>query len=436
VEGSREAKVGQGRISPEQISRYYRLARANGIDAIITISNELNPRPQHIPYDVPHEVIGNIELYHWSWPHLGMVADMLLREEEHFDDEQYFILEEVVRYLDNETTEGGFQQMGPGWPDLIQRVFGDGQIAGTDVDVLSAIKSWHQEQASICVWLGRELQRHVSLHLNRSHKESQSMRLLEDAEEFVTTRQLRGTFHSSALARPIDVIADALRRNVTCRCSIGAPQDRRRYQSRISWLLEQLPESNFGDTMIHIVWDNGKKTCVALKRLRKDENEGRVDGALPIAFELSRSFDLAHKFAGPKLFVEGVDTAVSLFCDSIVRHLRAWQPRPVRDDQEPEAAQEAAPERVVIREANIPGGKVRIFGDGSIEHQTAAGTNWFRSFAELERSLRAKDSVKPPQEVADGNGRGHDASGQATADVPPTETLPAHDPVVKTVRDD
>ena len=38
-----EAKVGQGRISPDQLGRYYRLARANGIDAIITISNELNP---------------------------------------------------------------------------------------------------------------------------------------------------------------------------------------------------------------------------------------------------------------------------------------------------------------------------------------------------------------------------------------------------------
>lgn len=39
-----EAKVGQGKISPEQISRYFRLARANGIDTIITISNELCPR--------------------------------------------------------------------------------------------------------------------------------------------------------------------------------------------------------------------------------------------------------------------------------------------------------------------------------------------------------------------------------------------------------
>ena len=164
--------------------------------------------------------------------------------------------------------------MAPGWPDLIQRIFGDGEIAGSDPDVLGAVKSWHQQQSSICVWLGRELQRHVSLHLNRSHRESQSMRLLEDAEDFVSTKQLRATFNSSALARPIDVIADALRRNVTCRCSIGAPQDRRRYQSRISWLLEQLPEGNLGDTIVHIDWDNGQRTSVALRRLQERRERG------------------------------------------------------------------------------------------------------------------------------------------------------------------
>ena len=392
-----EAKVGQGRISPEQISRYYRLARANEIDAIITISNELTPRPQHIPYDVPDQVLGKIELYHWSWPHLGSVANMLLHEEEDFDDEQHFILEEVVRYLDNEALEGGFQQMASGWPGLIQKIFSTGQISGTDGDVLSAIKSWHQQQANICIWLGRELQRHVSLHLNRSHRESQSIRLLEDAEEFVTTKQLRATFHSSALSRPIDVIADALRRNVTCRCSIGAPEDRRRYQSRMSWLLEQLPEGNLGDTMVHIAWDNGQKTSVALKRLRANENEGRVDGALPIAFELSRSFDLAQKFGGPKLFVESVDSAISSYCDSIARHLRAWQPRPVRAEKEQAEVQEEVSDKVIVREANIPGGSVKVFDDGSIELQTAAGTRWFRSFAELERSLRASNGLQPHQ---------------------------------------
>ena len=52
-----------------------------------------------------------------------MVAEMLLPEEEEFDEEQHFILEEVVRYLDNETSEGGFQQMAPAGPILFRRYF-------------------------------------------------------------------------------------------------------------------------------------------------------------------------------------------------------------------------------------------------------------------------------------------------------------------------
>ena len=52
--------------------------------------------------------------------------------------------------------------------------------------------------------------------------------------------------------------------------------------------------------------------------------------------------------------------------------------------------------RAVVREANIPGGSVRVFDDASIELQTAAGTRWFRSFAELERSLRGSEGVKTP----------------------------------------
>jgi hypothetical protein len=56
-------------------------------------------------------------------------------------------------------------------------------------------------------------------------------------------------------------------------------------------------------------------------------------------------------------------------------------------------------DKVVVREANIPGGNVRVFDDASIELQTAAGTRWFRSFAELEHSLRASDGLKPPSKA-------------------------------------
>jgi hypothetical protein len=56
-------------------------------------------------------------------------------------------------------------------------------------------------------------------------------------------------------------------------------------------------------------------------------------------------------------------------------------------------------EKVVVREGNIPGGNVRVFDDASIELQTTAGTRWFRSFAELEHSLRASEGLKRCQEA-------------------------------------
>jgi hypothetical protein len=186
--------------------------------------------------------------------------------------------------------------------------------------------------------------------------------------------------------------------------------------------------------MVHIAWDNGQRTSISLKRLKKDENEGRLDGALPIAFELSRSFDLAQRFGGPRVFVEDVDSAVWTFYDSIARHLRDWQARPSRRElNESETSQEAdqPPEKVVIREASVPGGKAKVFDDGSIEIQTASGTKWFRSFTELERSLRGKDGVEPRQNATSesNNGGGHGGAVKAPAE--PGGVSPSDTPAVE-----
>jgi hypothetical protein len=201
-------------------------------------------------------------------------------------------------------------------------------------------------------------------------------------------------------------LGDALRRNVTCRCAIAAPLDKRRYQSRMSWLLEQLPEGKFAETMLHIEWDGGQRTCVSLSKLKKDENEGRVDGALPVTFELSRSFDLGQKFAGSQVFVEGVDSAVWSFCDTLARHLHEWQPPSVRADEPAEESVAASTvvtdhrdvgagrrDRIVVRKEQIPGGSVTIFDNRSIALTTSTGTQWFRNYAELERSLRGNGGL-------------------------------------------
>ena len=48
-----EAKTDNSEIDQEQIHRYAKIARAYGIDAVITLSNQLTPLPTHVPYSIP-----------------------------------------------------------------------------------------------------------------------------------------------------------------------------------------------------------------------------------------------------------------------------------------------------------------------------------------------------------------------------------------------
>ena len=51
-----EAKISRSDISEEQVHRYGDLARRYGIDAVITLSNQLVSLPTHLPYTVPKKL--------------------------------------------------------------------------------------------------------------------------------------------------------------------------------------------------------------------------------------------------------------------------------------------------------------------------------------------------------------------------------------------
>ena len=61
-----EAKVGGSRLDSAQMEVYLKLAKANGIDALVTISNDFAAVPDHHPVQVGRLPKG-VGLYHWSW---------------------------------------------------------------------------------------------------------------------------------------------------------------------------------------------------------------------------------------------------------------------------------------------------------------------------------------------------------------------------------
>jgi hypothetical protein len=402
-----EAKVGNARIRPDQIGRYYKIAKADGIDAIITVSSELTSRPEHLPYELPSEVNGGVEIYHWPWPTLSMIASTIVKEATSFDEEQAFILEEALRYLDHQNSETRAPTtMAPSWGNLVQRLRAGAAIRRDDADVIDALRSWHQAQASFCVALTRELGIQFSVRLRRQHRYDQKQLWADDLADFVGNKKLCFELDVPNAAGALSVTVDVLQRNVICSLSVKAPETPKQYLGKINWLLRQLPPESDGTTDIHVVWRHGHRTSRSLMDLRADPDIARLDrqGELPRAFEIVVATDLDRKF-GPQSLPPSVQAALLDFYESVVKHVRAARPSRTSDELEangkgvgdawmaPEEPGHGTERDVPLSESatepkpketgDISGRKYVIFDDGSVEIETAGGVKRFASVLEM-----------------------------------------------------
>ncbi|WP_255247176.1 hypothetical protein [Sphingopyxis sp. GW247-27LB] len=94
-----EAKVGNANLTNDQIEAYLTLAKANNIDAVITLSNQFTPLPTHHPLSISPILTRKVDLFHWSWGHVITQAQLLRDQEEVEDREQLILLSELQRFL-------------------------------------------------------------------------------------------------------------------------------------------------------------------------------------------------------------------------------------------------------------------------------------------------------------------------------------------------
>ncbi|MDA8716682.1 hypothetical protein N9M78_01855 [Alphaproteobacteria bacterium] len=114
-----EAKVGNNSLSLEQVTKYIEDARANGIDAVVTISNEFTPRVDQIPVSLTKRLLTKVKLYHLSWRLILSSAILLKNNKQIEDREKSFVLDELFRFLrDDSVGNKTFSQMPAAWKDV------------------------------------------------------------------------------------------------------------------------------------------------------------------------------------------------------------------------------------------------------------------------------------------------------------------------------
>ena len=249
-----EAKVRRARLDSDQVQAYLRLARANGVDAVITISNDFTAVPHHHPIRVSRPPRG-VDLFHWSWTSILTYAKVLLAAKEVEDREQLFLLDELVRFLDHPSTGVlRFDRMGGDWRSVVTSVVAGARLARTSDAVVDTVANWHQECRDLALKLTELVNANVVIRLPMAHRTDPRRRVVDDAATFCNTAALAVEFNVPAAASPIKVQADLRTRSIQVSMNLRAPGDRKSSRARTNWLLRQLAGSDAKDLHVRAIW--------------------------------------------------------------------------------------------------------------------------------------------------------------------------------------
>lgn len=334
-----EAKIGKAEIDADQVARYLDAAKINGIDAVITISNQFVARADISPVNIPKSMLKKVSLFHWSWTWIETQCDILSHQNRIDDSEQGFLVREFKRLLEHPATGiERFTQMGPNWKDVAQSVSNQETLKRTSPEVEQTVSAWHQELRDMSLLLSRHVREPVGVRIERSLISDPVARLKDGCKTLTEDHKLVGSFIVPAAASDIEVCADLMRRSIVFSMKLKAPQDRKSTKARVNWLLRMLKDDD-PRLAVRAHWPGRKPpTQKDVSILRDDPDAIDLGGsdAAPHSFEVLLIEMDAKKFVGRRTFIERLEACAADFYDLVGQNLRAWQappPKPVRAPQ-------------------------------------------------------------------------------------------------------
>lgn len=303
------------------------LARVNGFDAVLTISNQLTASPVESPLAIDARKLKKVALRHLSWWQVMTEARVEHKHRGISDPDQAWILGELIAYLDHERAgAGGFDDMGERWVSVRDGAR-EATLKASDAGVRDVASRWEQLVGYLSLGLTQDLGRQVEPIWPR--KLDASARRDLHVRSLVDQGKLLASIRVPDAAGPIDLEADLRGRRFRTATVVAAPKDGRP-ATRINWMLRQLTDAR-DDVLIEVRYPNQKEpTSCTLKDARaKPERllysaDPKRD---PMSFRIVMPRDLGMKrgrLAGS--FVLESKNQTSDFYRPIVQGLRAWAP--------------------------------------------------------------------------------------------------------------
>lgn len=280
-----EVKTGRNQLNVEQVTAYVDIARQEGFDAVITISNEISTTPGVHPVRVDGKKLKRVALHHLSWSQIHTEALIERFNQAISDPVQSWILTEFIRYLEYPKSGAlDFDDMGPSWV-TVREAASKQTLRSNDEETLDVVARFDQLVAFAGMRLARRLGVHVQPSLTRKEIADPPSRLQSQAMVLTKTGQLVGGLSVPDAVAPISITVDLRAGRVDSSVTVNSPESGRA-STRVNWILRQL------------------RQAPPQLMVRANVAHARIDGPSPT---------LAEALDDPKLLIEHPNADIRTF---------------------------------------------------------------------------------------------------------------------------
>ncbi len=327
-----EVKTGTNVLVADQLESYLDVAREQGFDALITISNEIPPIPGVHPTKVDKRKLRKVALHHLSWTRVLHEAVIQKEVRGVADPDQAWILGELIRYLEHPRSGAlEFEDMGEAWVSVRNGVTA-GTLRATDKGVDAVVARFDALMMFASLRLGRRLGTEVTPVLSRRELADPVLRSQALIATLVAQGQLSAVVRVPDTVGSLVVTADVRAGTVTCHVDVDAPREGRA-MTRVNWLVRQLKEApdavrieafvahGRGSSAAELLRDVRTNASLLTPDPRKELRSFRVAAVAPLGAKRGR---------GRGSFIDSVLEAVDGFYTDVMQNLRPWTANPPR----------------------------------------------------------------------------------------------------------
>jgi len=323
-----EVKTSINNLEADQLNNYLDLCLMHGVDALLTISNQvLTLTREHPTAGIDSKKVKKVNLVHFSW--IRILTEALLQKEHRgvSDPDQAWILGELIRFLQHPASGAHeFNDMGESWISVRDGVINSTLTPGNK-NVPPIVQNFESLMRFIAFRLSAKLGVNVKELEPKLAKVDPAKFRQQSIHQFVTTGQLIGGLGVPNTVSEMQVVADLRMNQIRCTVDVKAPAEGRS-MTRVNWLLRQLKDAPEGMRIETRVKHGGSQASnVALNSEAQAHPEKLVpsDSREITGFTLTVMHKMGTKRGnGSGSFIGTVIDAIELSYNSVLEKLTPW----------------------------------------------------------------------------------------------------------------